>query len=282
MNLMILWAFGFGNRPEQWVPTAVFLSLAVAQLLLLMLLPAFYSRHRTKVALFNRILRLLLMTAVAAFQSPGLMGTLCKQHRSEVAAANGSQHSSWLVFARKVLGPPLVYMGHANDVLPFQWTLLMQLYMVAVCSAAVFRSGTCVLGTSASNSAMAASVCAYAKQAVFYISRAVGRRPIDTVLDAAVSCKGLAAIFLLLLFTHVVLLLIVPGVVMFRIELSLKSEFVRLRDVCVPKVWQVLDSADTMLLLAYTLVVAAWCVCEAVVSWLRPFACSDTFKLLLA
>jgi hypothetical protein len=234
----------------------VLLSLAVAQLLLLMLLPAFYKRNRTKVALFNRILRLLLLTAAAVFAKPGLMDTMSKQHRS---AANGSQHNSWLVFMRKVLGPPLVYMGHANHVLPFQWTLLMQLYMVAVCSVAVFRSSTCVLATSDSNAAMAATVCANAKHVVFYVSRAVGRLPYDTSLDAADACKGLAAILLLLLYTHVVLLLIVPGVVMFRIELSLKSEFVRLRGGCVPKVWQMLDSADAMLLLAYTLVVGAWC-----------------------
>jgi hypothetical protein len=280
MNSMILRAFGFG-KPDQWVPTAVLLSLAVAQLLLLMLLPAFYRRNRTKVALFNCILRLLLLTAAAVFAKPGLMDTMAmsKQHRS---AANGSQHNSWLVFMRKVLGPPLVYMGHANHVLPFQWTLLMQLYMVAVCSVAVFRSSTCVLATSDSNAAMAARVCAYAKHVVFYVSRAVGRLPYDTSLDAADACKGLAAILLLLLYTHVVLLLIVPGVVMFRIELSLKSEFVRLRGGCVPKVWQMLDSADAMLLLAYTLVVGAWCVCEAAVAWLRPVACSNTFELMLS
>jgi hypothetical protein len=276
---MILSAFGVGGKPQQWVPTAVLLSFAVAQLLLLTLRPAFYRRHRTKVALFNRIFRLLILTAAAILQSPGLMEIMNKQHRS---AANGSQQSSWLIFMRKVLGAPLVYMGHANHALPLQWVLLMQLYTVVVCSVVVFRSSACLLATSDSNAAMAARVCAYAKQVVFFISRAVGRLPYDTALEAPDACKGVAAILLLLLYTHVVLLLIVPGVVMFRIELSLKSEFVRLRGGCISKTLQVLDYADVMVLLSYTLLIGAWGVCEAAVAWLRPVACSNTFKLLLS
>jgi hypothetical protein len=175
-------------------------------------------------------------------------------------------------------------MGHAHHVLPFQWVLLMQLYTVVVCDVAVFRSSACLLATSDSNAAMAERVCAYAKQEVFFSSRAVGRLPYDTALEAPDACKGVAAILLLLLYTHVVLLLIVPGVVMFRIELelSLKSEFVRLRGGCIPKTWQVLDSADVMLLLTYTMLIGAWCVCEATVTWLRPVACSNTFELLLS
>jgi hypothetical protein len=115
---------------------------------------------------------------------------------------------------------------------------------------------------------MAATVCGYDKQVVFYMSRIVGRLPVDTVLESANACQGVAAVLLLLLYTHVVLLLIVPGVVMFRIELSLKSEFVRLRGGCIPKAWQALDAVDAMALVAYTLLVGAWCVCEAAVAWL--------------
>jgi hypothetical protein len=281
INSMILRAFGVGGKlkPQQWVPTAVLLSLAVAQLQLLTLLPAFYRRHRTNVAVFNRIFRLFILTAVAALQSPGLTDVTTKQHRS---AANGSQRSTWLVFMRKVLGAPLVYMGHANHVLPFQWVLLMQLYTVVVCVVTVFRSSACLLATSDSNAAMAEHVCTYAKQVVFFSSRAVGRLPYDTALEAPDACKDVAAILLLLLYTHVVLLLIVPGVVMFRIELSLKSEFVRLRGGCISKTWQVLDSADVMMLLTYTMLIGAWCMCRAAVTWLRPVACSNTFELLLS
>jgi hypothetical protein len=272
-NFMILRAFGFGSKPVWWIPTAVLLALAAVQLLLLLLLPAHYSCHRTKVALFNRILRLGILTVVAVAQSPGLMAVMRKQHRS---AAN----SSWLVFVRKVLGPPLVYMGHANHVLPFHWVLPMQVYMFLVVSISVFRSSTCTLASSPSDVAMASVVCSYAKQVVFYMSRAVGRAPV--VDEAADTCQGVSAVLLLLMYAHVVLLLIVPGVVVLRVELSLKSEFVRLRGGFVPKAWQALDSADAMALIAYTLVIGMWCVCEAAVVWLGPLTCSKGAVQLLS
>lgn len=280
LNTMILRAFGFGTRARQWVPTAVLLTLLIAQLLLLALRPATYRRHRTKIALFNRIVRLALLTLMAMVQSPGLLDIMRQQHRS---AAAGSQRSSWLVFVRKVLGPPLVYMGHANNVLPFQWVLPMQLYMLFVTGVSVSRSGACTLAVSASNAEMAAIVCSYAKQVVFYMSRVVGRMPSGPALAAAAAedtCHGVAAV-LLLLYVHVVMTLIVPLVIMFRVELSMKADFVRLRGGCVPQALQSLNSDGAMALIAYTLLVGGWCLCESAVAWLGPVACSDNGGVLL-
>jgi hypothetical protein len=87
LELEILRAFGFGTMARQWIPSALLLSLAVAPLLLLTLCPALYKRHRTKVALFNRIMRLCVLTHAAAVNSPGLMDIMSQQHRS---AANCS------------------------------------------------------------------------------------------------------------------------------------------------------------------------------------------------
>jgi hypothetical protein len=299
---------------------------AAAAAKLAMRLPTFLSpqqRYRLCVTIANRLLRLATLTFAAVNTSPSVMARMT----TRVNSSTRSNTSQLMQLIRPIVGPPLVYLNHSGYVLPFAWVLPFQLYTLAACSFMI-ASSVCVLSQSEAYAAMATQACRTLKSGMFYGSMLLGgpasTRPpaaaaaapdaaaassgsagctgnVSACLGAAKigwqgDCRGAEAVLLLHAFAYVVLLVVLPLLVLYFVELLLKTNFLRQKQRRQQQLQEgphaqhswgqrlrfspMVDSTWVRLVVSYACVVGAFYACNAVVTLLSPVTCSCDGRLV--
>jgi heme exporter protein D len=276
-----------------------------------------------RVTIANRLLRLATLTFAAINSSPSVMARMT----TRVNSATRSNTSQLMQLIRPIVGPPLVYLNHSGYVLPFAWVLPFQLYTLAACSL-IIASSVCVLSQSEAYALMAGQACRTLKSGMFYGSMLLGG-PATTRLPAAATaaaarsdqgngsasldrgvagwqggCQGAEAVLLLHVFAYVVLLVVLPLLVVYFVELSLKTNYLRQKrrrqqqqqqqqeGSMADPAWHeqllqqlqfspLVDSTWVRIVVSYACVVGAFYACNAVVTLLSPLSCSSNGKLVL-
>jgi ABC-type multidrug transport system fused ATPase/permease subunit len=275
--------------------------------------PQHQQRNRFRVTIANRLLRLATLTFAAVNSSPSVMARMT----TRVNSANRSNTSQLMQLMRPIVGPPLVYLNHSGYVLPFAWVLPFQLYTLAACSF-IIASSVCVLSQSEEYALMATRACRTLKTGMFYGSMLLGG-PVTTRLPAAATqagggqgidgsathsvvvelagwrggCYGAEAVLLLHVFAYVVILVVLPLLVVYFVELSLKTNYLRQKErrqqqheasaaeqLALPEQLlqqlqfsPMVDSTWVRVLVSYVCVVGAFHACNAAVTLLPPLSC---------
>ncbi|KAF6256283.1 hypothetical protein COO60DRAFT_132138 [Scenedesmus sp. NREL 46B-D3] len=319
---MLLRTFGFGSSSGMsWhhlLPVATYFILAILQLLVLLLAPHLHQRHRFRLTIINRLMRLATLTFAAVNSSPSVMARMT----TRVNSASRSNTSQLMQLMRPIVGPPLVYLNHSGYVLPFAWVLPFQLYTLAACSF-IIASSVCVLWQSEAYASMAEQACATLKAGMFYGSMLLGGSTATRLPPAAPAaegsgsgnagagagsagsavapaggqggCQGAEAVLLLHVFAYVLLLVVLPLLVVYFVELSLKTNYLRQKQrqqqqEDAPRAqlaWQqhrqlslLVDSAWVRLLVSFACVMGAFYACNAAVTLLSPLSCSGGGRLV--
>jgi hypothetical protein len=173
---------------------------------------------------------------------------------------------------------PLLFATHSNFVLQFVYVLPAQLVTLAA-NLQLVRSTACIMA--AQGPAMLVvpgRLCAYLKLCMHYLTFQ-GQSPAEALSTAAGECSGLSGLVLLALYSNVVILLLLPCLTVYFIELDLKAGFVAqqqlvLRHAC-PVHWSKVCKA----VVVYGAVVGSWMMCEVAVTLASPLNCNSDSKL---
>lgn len=95
-------------------------------------------------------------------------------------------------------------------------------------------------------------------------------------------CGGLEGVVLLGLYLHVLLLLVVPCLAVYLIELNMKLSFIQTHGLALQHTWAIMDSRLIKAVVGYAAVVGGWMACEVAVLAVAPLQCNASGLLTWA
>lgn len=229
----------------------------------------------TQITRVNRFLRLITVL-MSAFDAP-------KAEPRNVNRLATTQHvdSGVSLLLHSVLVVPCFWLNHASYVLPFPYVLAAQLITLGGVLN-ISRSLLCLLANlPGTHLALAQRVCQHIKGVAYFMQGMylTGKPQAQLAELAAAECQGLNGLVLLALFSAVVVLVLLPCLLVYHIELKLKMGFIRQRRL----VLQHAPPCDTPLakaVVVYCVVLGSWVACEGLVALLSPVQCGGAGILL--
>lgn len=223
-----------------------------------------------QVTLVNRLLRVFTVFMVALSMTPHKTSHFL----SIIEHKRPSQSSPWISLMRLLLGVPVFYITHANFVLPFPYVLAAQLCtLFSTCM--MTRTVACAVMQQADAIQRAHQLCKRLKTVMHFSSFTPGVPPWEVASAAARECQGVDAVMLLSLYGNVLVLVVLPCLVVYFMELNLKVGFVRQRQLAMHHAWPCLESRLCKCVIVYASVVGSWMACEGLVLLLSPMQCSS-------
>lgn len=192
-------------------------------------------------------------------------------------AANTRQATSGVsMFCLTVLVVPLFWWNHASYVLPFPYVLAVQIATVV----GVWRISsvtTCLLSyVPGTHVQIGQQVCQRMKHVMHYLGLLLAKPAGQLAETAATECAGLNGLVLLSLYASVVILVLVPCLSVYFLELNLKMGFIRQRQLVLLHAPPCLDTRLARAVIVYAAVVCSWIACEGVVMALSPIQCGSS------
>jgi len=172
---------------------------------------------------------------------------------------------TYMSLLRSLIVPPMTAFNHGQFLLPFVYVLPAQLWTFASC-AWTLRLTACLLEEDKLQ--LSRQVCEVLRSVMYNLSMV---RPSQGTQD----CGDVQGLLMLALYLHVVLLLLVPCLAVYWIELKLKVAFIRSEGYVLQHVWLLNDSALYKVVMAYAAVVSSWMLCEVAVLLAAPLQCTD-------
>jgi len=230
-----------------------------------------------QVTLFNRLLRLVTV-AEAAWDF-----TISDVRRVAATSAQRYQLQPGLSVMRFVLGTPLVFVNHANYVLPFAYVLGAQvLTLCAVCL--MVRVTVCytVQTHQPGSLLLLQQLCQRLKVVMHYLGIMSGQPPSDVAASALQECRGVEGLALLTLYISVLVLVVLPCLIVYFIELKLKQGFLKQHNLTLSHALPCMDSHVCKGVVVYGAVVGSWLACELLVMSLTPMKCTSEGVLAMS
>jgi len=180
---------------------------------------------------------------------------------------------------RTLIAMPLFYLNHANYILPFAYVLPAQL-LTLLATIMMARVLTCVIANdTATLLQVSQRVCKCMKVAMHYLAL-LGLPPGDVADAAAAECQGVDGLILLTLYANVFVLVLIPCLVVYFVELDLKLGFIKQQRLLLLQAYPCLDSRLCKGLIVYSAVVGSWLACEVIVTLMSPLECDSSGVLV--
>lgn len=245
--------------------------MAVAVVLPPSLLPLLVSPARwLQVTVANRVLRLLSQTLLS-------FGVADVQLRGD-----GPGPPGMLTLLRPLAAPAFITSCHCNFVLPLKWVLPMQLYTLLVCLP-MMQLYVCAIARTPGMLAQSQRACVLAKRTMHGVGLLLGRPPDTSDPGYSSQCEGLPGLLLLALYLYVLLLVVLPCLVLYLMELTAKVKFVqqsRAPRLQLAETWPIMTSGLVKSTTAAAGVLGTWFLCEMLLSSLAPQSCSAAGRLV--
>lgn len=184
----------------------------------------------------------------------------------------------FLNLMRMLLVPPMAVFNHANFILPFVYVLPAQLWTFVTCSW-MLRTSACIVAAQDGHLRITQHTCSVLRAAMYNLAMLLGgpslQSPAAAPKDGVQQCGALQGVVLLGLYLHVILLLVVPCLAVYLIELNMKVSFVRSQGLGFEQTWAIMDSSLIKAVAGYGAVVGGWMACEMSVLTVAPLRCSD-------
>lgn len=225
-----------------------------------------------QVTLVNRVLRVITMVWLATLTAGVEARTVL-----EVPATHGLR--LWMSFGRFMFLPCLIMANHANFVLPFRWVLFFQLFTVCF-SLSMLARLACFIADTPPLVLFVEKSCVFVRSVMYTLVMVLGA-PFE-VHDDHRQCQAAQGALRLGLYVYVLLLLLVPCLVVFFTELSMKASFVKAQQQLYLKdVWPMMDSRLIQGVTGYAVLLGSWFVCEGAINALSPVSCSSKGLLVM-
>lgn len=234
-----------------------------------------------QVTAVNRVMRLsTVMLAAAAWRPVEILQWLPALSSTPQGSPSADDGHGVLQVLTTVLGLPLMFATHSNFVLQFVYVLPTQLITLAA-NLQLMRSTACLMAAQGPGMLVVPSqLCAYLKLLMHYLSFQ-GQSPAEALAAAAGECQGLQRLVLLALYSNVVILLLLPCLTVYFIELNLKSGFIAQQQLVLSHACPVHWSKVCKVVVVYGAVVGSWMMCEVALTLLSPVSCdSSSVKLV--
>ena len=208
---------------------------------------------------------------------------LCSYHTAEhdMARMLGSVRNKhrrkahkFLNLMRMLIVPPMAVFNHANFVLPFVYVLPAQLWTFVTCSW-MMRTSACIVAQHSENLQLTQQTYSVLRNTMYNLGMLLGGPPESTAPGGVQQCGALQGVVLLGLYLHVVLLVVVPCLAVYLIELNMKVGFVKSSGFQFEHAWAIMDSTMIKVLTGYGAVVGGWMACEIAVLIIAPLHCTD-------
>jgi hypothetical protein len=196
-----------------------------------------------------------------------MLGSVRSKHRRKA--------HKFLNLMRMLIVPPMAVFNHANFVLPFVYVLPAQLWTFVTCSW-MMRTSSCIVAQHSENLQLTQQTCSILRNAMYNLGMLLGGLPQSTSPNGVQGlCGALQGVVLLGLYLHVVLLVVVPCLAVYLVELSLKVSFVKCSGLQFQHTWAIMDSTLIKVVAGYGAVVGGWMACEMAVLTIAPLHCTD-------
>jgi hypothetical protein len=196
-----------------------------------------------------------------------MLGSVNNKHRAKTG--------NFLSLMRSLIVPPMAVFNHANFVLPFAFVLPAQLWTFATCTW-MMRTSACIIAQQAEHLQLSQQACGVLRSVMYNLGMLLGGPPQGSAAANAVhECGGLQGVVLLGLYLHVVLLLVVPCLAVYLIELNMKLSFIKSEKLRLDHTWPIMESTLIKVVLGYAAVVGGWMACEVAVLTIAPLKCDD-------
>jgi hypothetical protein len=196
-----------------------------------------------------------------------MLGSVNNKHRAKTG--------NFLSLMRSLIVPPMAVFNHANFVLPFAFVLPAQLWTFATCTW-MMRTSACIIAQQAEHLQLSQQACGVLRSVMYNLGMLLGGPPQGSAAANVVhECGGLQGVVLLGLYLHVVLLLVVPCLAVYLIELNMKLSFIKLKELRLDHTWPIMESTLIKVVLGYAAVVGGWMACEVAVLTIAPLKCDD-------
>lgn len=202
-----------------------------------------------------------------------MLGSVKNKHRATTG--------KFLNLMRSLIVPPMAVFNHANFVLPFAFVLPAQMWTFVTCSW-MMRTSTCIVAQQAENLQLSQQACGVLRNAMYNLGMLLGGPPQGAVTNAVHECGGLQGVVLLGLYLHVLLLVVVPCLAVYLIELNMKLSFIKTHALSLEHTWPIMDSKLIKVVMGYGAVVGGWMACEVAVLTIAPLQCTDAGLLTWA
>lgn len=208
------------------------------------------------------------------------VGTTADNMREFVAAARTThnarwQPNTWTSITRALLAFPVLYLHHANFVLPFPYMLSAQACTLAATSLLLRLSSCLVFDDEPGSLYRSQQLCLCLKVGMHYLSMLLGRPPREAIAAATKECQGVDGLVLVTLYVSVFVLVVLPSLAVYFIELEMKLGFIKQRQYKMQHAWPCLESRLCKAVVVYGAVVGSYIACEVVVLILSPMQCTS-------
>jgi hypothetical protein len=227
-----------------------------------------------QVTCVNRVLRILTL-ANACFET-STYTLRVRQMNMDVLTKSGS----WSALLRMVVGIPLMYVNHANYVLPFAYVLPAQL-LTFLAGGFMNRLLVCaMLQQPGMPLHLAQQLCQYMKLGMHYLGMLLTRPPGEASDAAAEQCRGLEGLVLLTVYADTVLVVMMPCLVVYFMELNLKMGFIRQRQLTLAHAPPGAVTRLGKAVMIHAAVVGSWLACEVLLLVITPLDCNSSSLLV--
>lgn len=209
----------------------------------------------------------------AADQRVALFSCACVSRHGGNEATTPQSITNSKVLPLPSSGPCILLLYSANFILPMVYVLPAQL-LTLLGVTGTSRYAVCLMMDRPGYLLLSQQLCQGLKVSMHYLSMLLGRPPKEAAAAAASECAGVDGLVLVVLFANLLLLVVVPCLVVYFVELDLKRGFIRTKNLVMQHAGPIVESRLGKAVVVYGAVVGSWMACEVLVLGLSPFECS--------